>query len=625
MKPSASLSHWTQIDSSSAPSIAQGAAIDAGGAFVYERSGSNWILVQSLAAPSTVSSDKFGNAVDVDGTTIAVGALRRNVGRAEDAGAVYVYERGRTITLEQTLVANDFAADDLFGSSLALQQLTDGSRRLVVGAENVDVAGADNAGAAYVFDSAPGAAFSQSQKLVASDPLAGAIFGTDVALFLDRILVGAPAVSGASPQSGATYVFERSAGTFSQVSKLERSPSDAQAHFGTSVALEFGYGLVGATGESIGTLLSNTGAAHAYSVIGGAFVHNHVLTASALSSPFLRRVSLSERFAISGSPHADVYRRDAYGWSLEQHFPPLASSVWTGIGIDGTTLAISGRRGAPDPTVPLGYVQVFTLDAGNWSLQQQLEPDLLAFSQPDEAAASLVVDVEGDTLVIGARRWNGGDGRVFVWKRNASVWMQSQLFTSPQADTNFDMNFGAQVILSGNTLIVTERPSSGAPGTPQNGNVFIYTRPNANGNFSEQQVLTESVPAPLDMFGLAVGFDDDVLAVYSGAAATLRVYDRQGNSFVENWNIGLTGVATEALAVAGDRIAVGVAGATVDGLSDAGEVRVYRRQPDDSYALEATFTAPSPSADMRLGWTVTLDDERVVAGTSSGRQFTFEL
>ncbi len=39
-------------------------------------------------------------------------------------------------------------------------------------------------------------------------------------------------------------------------------------------------------------------------------------------------------------------------------------------------------------------------------------------SFPEESANSLVTDIDGDTLVIGARRWNLGDGRVFVYEQS---------------------------------------------------------------------------------------------------------------------------------------------------------------------------------------------------------------
>lgn len=606
----------------------QGGATDAGAAFVFERTGSAWNLIQTLSAPLPAASDKFGNAVDLVGSTLVVAALRRDQGRVVDSGAVYVYQRDRAFTLTQTLTASDAISDDIFGVGVALFVQNDGARRLVVGAENADPAGFSRAGAAYVFESAPAAAFGETQKLIAADPQANAIFGDDVALFNERILIGAPGATGAVVGSGAAYEFQLDGGTFVQVSKLERDPSDAQAHFGNSVALIGGGALIGATGEEIGTLLDDTGAVHAFNVVDDALTHGHVLTASAAGGPGFRRLAMGDStLVLGGATYADVFRRDASGWSEEQHLPALPFTTLTGVATDGDSVVVTGRRATNDPSVILGYAQVFTRVDDNWALQQQLAPDLVSVSFPEESANSLVTDVDGDTLVIGARRWNLGDGRVFVYERAGGIWTQSQLFTSPQAAGNFDMNFGNQVRLDGNTLVIAEVPSSGIPMSPQNGNVFIYTRPAPGADFVQQQVITAPVPAMGDLFGAGIAIDGDLLAIYSGSGAMLRVYRRTAGVFNEIYNESVPNVGGSfeiGLAMAGDAIAIGRSGAAVDAIGSAGEIQVRVRQPDDSYLLAATYRSTAPLANQALGQTLVIDADRVVAGTAPGRLFSFE-
>jgi hypothetical protein len=67
----------------------QAGQVDAGGVFVYERSGTSWPLLQQLNAPMPVAQDKFGHAIDVAGSSIVVGAVRRDNGVRADAGAGY--------------------------------------------------------------------------------------------------------------------------------------------------------------------------------------------------------------------------------------------------------------------------------------------------------------------------------------------------------------------------------------------------------------------------------------------------------------------------------------------------------------------------------------------------------
>jgi len=611
----------------------QAGQTDAGGVFVFERTGTTWPLLQQLTAPMPVAQDKFGNAIDVVGQNIVVAALRRERGVITDAGAVYVYTRpGSTFSLAQTIQPSDGAPNDVFGTDLALE-VTNGARRLVVGAEGCDPGNVSNAGAVYVYDSVAPAAFTQTQKLLAGDPTAGAIFGTEVALAGARIAVGASSFNGAAPQSGAAYTFTLS-GTWTQQQKLQRNPSDANATFGSSVAL-FGTNLlVGASNESIGTLVDYTGAAHAYFEVGGVFEHMHVLSAQG-SDPSLTygvRLSLGgDRMAVLGINQVDVYRRDAYGWSEEQRFPSPSPGQLTGVAVTSTTLAIAGRRTGPAFPIPQGFIQIYTRTGDTWTQQQEIFPDLASSSFPEESTNSMVLELEGDTLVLGARRWNGGDGRVFIYERSGTVWTQSQLFMSPQQATNFDMNFGNQVRLDGNTLAIAEVPSSGTPGSPRNGNVFIYTRPSATADFTQAQVLSAPVPAPSDAFAKGIALDGNLLATMTGAGSMLRVYRRTAGTFSEIWStpspdVGGIGPFEVGIALSGDRLAVGASTATVESEAGAGEIRVLLRQPDDTYAPD-TALRTVPTASLNLGRAIAMDANRIIASSSNnaGRVYNFEL
>jgi hypothetical protein len=611
----------------------QAGQTDAGGVFVFERSGSSWSYLQQLTAPMPVAQDKFGNAIDIVGTNIAVAALRRDRGAITDAGAVYVYTRpGSTFSLAQSIQPRDGLANDLFGSDVALEVASGGARRLVIGAEGCDPGNVSNAGAVYVYDTPGAGVFAQTQKLIAGDPAPGAIFGTAVALAGTRIAVGAPSFNGAAPQSGAAYTFALS-GTWTQQQKLERNPSDANATYGNAVAMVGTNLLIGASNESIGTLFDYTGAAHAYLEVSGSYEHMHVLTAqgSQASQNYGLRLSLGgDTMAVLGASHVDVYRRDAYGWSEEQHLPGPNPSTLTGVAADGSTVAIAGRRtGAMFPN-PQGFIQVYVRTGDTWTMQQELLPDLASAALPAESANSLVLDLEGDTLVLGARRWNGGDGRVFVYERAGGVWTQSQMFMSPQQASNFDMNFGNQVRIDDNTLLIAEIPSSGVPGSPQNGNVFVYTRANGAADFAQQQVLSAPVPAAGDYYGRGLAIDGNLLATLSGNG-TLRVYRRTGGTFNEIWStpspdVGGAAPSEAGLALNGDRLAVGASSATVDSAAGAGEVRVLLRQPDDTYAPD-TALRTVVAASTNLGRAVAMDADRIIASGSStlGRIYSFEL
>jgi hypothetical protein len=130
-------------------------------------------------------------------------------------------------------------AFDHFGSAIAISGDT-----LVVGAPDDDLPGGLHEGSAYVFVRS-GNGWIEQQKLRASDPAAGALFGASVAIQGDTLVVGAP---DPGLSSGAAYVFVRSGSTWVEQQKLAGFGGD----FGDSVALWGNSLVVGAWGEFVG-------------------------------------------------------------------------------------------------------------------------------------------------------------------------------------------------------------------------------------------------------------------------------------------------------------------------------------------------------------------------------------
>jgi hypothetical protein len=63
-----------------------------GAAYIYALEGSDWVEQQELTADNPAEGDRFGQAVAVDGETIAVGALGAGEELPDAPGAVYVYQ-----------------------------------------------------------------------------------------------------------------------------------------------------------------------------------------------------------------------------------------------------------------------------------------------------------------------------------------------------------------------------------------------------------------------------------------------------------------------------------------------------------------------------------------------------
>ena len=174
-----------------------------------------------------------------DGTRVIVGAYRDDATGGAESGAAYVFSRSATTwTQESKLIPSDSEASAQFGYSVAIS--SDGTR-VIVGANADDATGAVdfNSGAAYVF-SRSATTWTQESKLIPTDSELSALFGYSVSMSSDgtRVIVGAlydDATGGAD--SGAAYVFSRSGTNWTQESKLIPTDSELSALFGYSVSM----------------------------------------------------------------------------------------------------------------------------------------------------------------------------------------------------------------------------------------------------------------------------------------------------------------------------------------------------------------------------------------------------
>lgn len=217
-------------------------------------------------------------ALSADGSLLAVGAPGEgskaagvNGDQSDNsmplAGAVYTYARSggdstsATWTHQAYLKASKPASFAQFGAAVALA--ADG-KTLAVGALSERNAPADTTagqadtslpviGAAYVFSQNASGAWSQQGHLKASNPGNGDQFGQALAISADgnTLAVGAVGESseatgvnsapGARTQTraGAAYLFTRSSGAWSQQAYIKPSNTQANAWFGSSLALSF--------------------------------------------------------------------------------------------------------------------------------------------------------------------------------------------------------------------------------------------------------------------------------------------------------------------------------------------------------------------------------------------------
>ncbi len=310
-----------------------------GGAYIFAHTGTDWSQQQKLTGSDSVTGDSFGWSVAISGDTAVVGAnLHDNSG--EDKGAVYVFTRNGSIWSEQQkLTADDGAANDQFGVSVAISGDT-----LVVGA----FGDGSFRGAAYVYTRI-GSVWSQQQKLTATDGINDDEFGWSVGISNDSAVVGSHRDDGAR---GSAYVFTRNDTIWTLQQKLTAADRGAFDQFGYSVAISGETVITGSVLDELSGELR--GSAYTFTRSGSVWSQQQKLTAAdgSKNDKFGSSVAISGENAVIGANGSDI------GMAADQGAAYLFSrvgTVWSELqkltGSDsvesdnfGGSVAISGDR-----------------------------------------------------------------------------------------------------------------------------------------------------------------------------------------------------------------------------------------------------------------------------------------
>jgi hypothetical protein len=202
---------------------------------------------QKLLPSDLVANKEFGDRVAIRGDYAIVGAPRDDAGGV-DRGAAYVFEfDGNNWNQVAKLVGTDTAANDLFGSTVAIDQ-----NFAFVGAPQHDGLGA-NSGAVYVFANAGGGVWNQVAKLTGSNTAAFHQFGSAVALQGNVAVIGAPGTTGEG-LSGRADVFVFDGLNWTQAAALASPTPTANGRFGNSVAYDGQTIAIGAVDEGEGNV-----------------------------------------------------------------------------------------------------------------------------------------------------------------------------------------------------------------------------------------------------------------------------------------------------------------------------------------------------------------------------------
>ncbi|WP_417389767.1 Calx-beta domain-containing protein [Gimesia sp.] len=204
-------------------------AENAGSVFVFTRSNGVWTFQQELHVADTIGNGFFGEVVAIENDKIVVGARSTDV----YAGSAYVFKRENNIwTQTAKLEADDAAPTANFGSSVDIENST-----IVIGAR-LDSETEYWSGAVYIFKEQDGN-WTQTQKLKDPTPADRGTFGTSVSLEGDLLLVGAISIPGQPESAGKAilYQLDPDSGLWNPIQTLTASDAAADSLFGVSVKI----------------------------------------------------------------------------------------------------------------------------------------------------------------------------------------------------------------------------------------------------------------------------------------------------------------------------------------------------------------------------------------------------
>ncbi len=372
--------------------------------------GQSFSLSRTFDDPTVTSADVFGFSVALDGGLVLIGTPNDDT-NGTNVGQAYLFEAA-TGNLLQTFndpVATGF---DNFGISVAL----DGDLALI-GAYLDDTNGT-NIGQAHLFNVTTGELLRTFDD---PTPTGRDNFGVSVALNGGLVLIGAPFDDTNGTDAGQVYLFDAATGSLLQTFD-DPTPKSSMFgdFFGSTVALDGGLVLIGASGDSTHGI--GVGQAHLF---------------DAFTGDLLRTFDEPTAYGT----------REGFGSS---------------VALDGG-LALIGAR--TDSTLGTGRGQAHLFDVSNGDLLWTFNDPTGLLSGQDNFGASVALD--GGLALIGAPFTRVGGigvvGQAHLFDVVTGDLLQTFDDPTPTSSGGLGDNFGDSVALDGGNVLI------GAPFDNTNG------------------------------------------------------------------------------------------------------------------------------------------------------------
>lgn len=614
---------------------------NSGAAYVFVGSGGAWAEQAKLAASDGSPGDSFGYSVSVSGDTAAVGAVSDDA-PGMDSGSAYVFARDGAGWLETAhLIASDGVAGDWLGISVATSGET-----VVVGAVEDDSQFLDDTGSSYVFTLR-----SSNGEPCVEDRACASGFCAD-GVCCGSVCDGECSACSAATKGGGidgecgavadgtdpdNECAPLSCGGGACLTSCESTSQCAQGHYcdPSSKDCELLADDIGDRSACSAAPDLSAGSSPRWIVLLGAGIAL-VILGRRRGAPASRSSGLALVIGAAacgpaapgdaGEPtRAAVSRLEADPVVTAEQAKLTAGDGEPGdifgnrLAIDGDT-AVVGAHLDDGQAMQSGSAHVFVRSGGAWAAQAKLT----ALDGADDAYFGASIALSGDTAVVGAPNSNGqgkGSGAAYVFVRSGDAWIQQAKLTA--SDEAAEDQFGASVVLAGETLVVGS-PNSDTVAN-QSGSAYVFVR--TSDVWFEEAKLKASDAAANDRFGVSVAlsgdtavigatFEDD-RAVDSGAA---YVFVRGGGLWAEQSKLKASDAASDdlfgtSIAVAADTAVVGALYHDTRAVN-AGAAYVFVRS-GGAWVEEAILLASDGDVDDRFGSSVAVAADTVVVGAPS--------
>ena len=595
---------------------------DAGAAYLYKISSddSNITLVDKIYAYNPSADDNFGKSVSIDGDYIVIGSDDED-SHAIDAGSAYVYKKtdDDNLSFVVKLQASDLKANDHFGNQVSLSGDT-----VLVGSYGI-FDKADTAGSVYLYDIEPYSrlyiynetdtieikeGIKDVYTIDASSPVGEVTFeldgiDSDDFVLVDNQLSFLATTSFENPTDDdldniyqVTITIDNGAGhsktmdinvivtnqNHIQTAKIQSNDIEAYDRFGSAIAVDGEYIVIGAEHEDTGA--QKAGSAYLFKKLAdGQIIQTAKITPS------------------------DPQENDFFGSSV-------AISA---------NLIVIGAYGKDTLESDAGSAYLFRIESNGTSVTQLAQFNASDADSDDFFGFSVAID--GDNIIVGAQGQDSagsGSGRAYLFKKmpNDSVM---QINTIQHLNPNDYDGFGYTVSISGAYIAVSanewKRDAEYA------GSVYIFKSSLEGTNIEQITKLRLENARSYDHFGDALSISGEFILI--GAYGEDSFGDRAGSAYLykktsDDSSVRLLGQITASDIQAGDNFGYALAmkdrafviGArnedTIAG--NSGSAYIFELDSDDTPVEITKIRATDAESEDAFGSAVAIDGNLTAVG-----------